>query len=596
MININNKLTINLIFSLLIAIAILFIGINTTFIFTRLLPGDPVLAFLGDRFTTEDYIRELQRLGLDRPLNEQYLRYLADLFTGNWGVSISIDKGQPVWNILIERLPRTLEFSLVPIALGLPLGIRLAVTSAKSKPRSFKNKLIQFSSPLIFAFPIFFLTMVFRYLFAYLIPIFPGLNYKNPGVGDPPVITGFRILDSLISGQIHLVVDTIYHYIMPGLILTLIIIAFSIILTRMILLKNAPNDSIASNTLIIGFIFSVTTMLIILIDISMNFNGFGSILIIALQNSDIWILSGIMFDVILSFAVCTLLGNILFTLNQIGYFKIPNIIWPDKYHNIEDNYDSDHEINDDDLLLKEYLKKKLKSPFTIIGLIIVLLMVVITIIPQIFSPYTFDDLISPWPGQFAPPSLEHPLGQGYLGRDILGRLVYGIRDALFVGILCTLMGLVIGLFFGFIASKINDKLKPVIFALMISFLIFPVIIVVMFGVAIYGQIELQIMLILGIFLTPFFTIIFANTEFKIEKLGKKLITYIPFFTGLTILFYTAIGYLGFHDPSIISLGNDIANARLHLYDAPWGFFWPGITVFLVTAGLFLVYEGFQKNS
>jgi len=74
-------------------IPVLFGAITLTFILSRMMPGDPVLATLPQLWTEEDYNRQLHNLGLDRPIIEQYFRYLGDLFTGNWGVSVVINQG-----------------------------------------------------------------------------------------------------------------------------------------------------------------------------------------------------------------------------------------------------------------------------------------------------------------------------------------------------------------------------------------------------------------------------------------------------------------------------------------------------------------------
>ena len=78
---------------LLSLLPVLFGVITLTFILSRLMPGDPVLAHLPRGFTEEMYIEKLKELGLDKPIMMQYIIYLGDLFTGNWGNSVSLAKG-----------------------------------------------------------------------------------------------------------------------------------------------------------------------------------------------------------------------------------------------------------------------------------------------------------------------------------------------------------------------------------------------------------------------------------------------------------------------------------------------------------------------
>ncbi|MFX1435426.1 MAG: hypothetical protein ACFFB1_16780, partial [Promethearchaeota archaeon] len=89
---------------------------------------------------------------------------------------------------------------------------------------------------------------------------------------------------------------------------------------------------------------------------------------------------------------------------------------------------------------------------------------------------------------------------------------------------------------------------------------------------------------------------FVRTEYKIFEILKKLIIYIPLFVGFATLIYVSLGFLGFHDSNIIhQLGNTIDLGRTYLLIAPWATLIPAISLFLLTLGLFLIYEGFQDH-
>ncbi|MHA1479322.1 MAG: ABC transporter permease, partial [Promethearchaeota archaeon] len=117
-------------------IPVLFGAITLTFILSRLMPGDPVLAYLGERFTAEEYYAALRVLGLDRPIIEQYFRYLGDLFTGNWGVSVVINRGQPVWDLVLERFFRTFDITIFAVFIAAAIGIKTGVISAKHRNKA----------------------------------------------------------------------------------------------------------------------------------------------------------------------------------------------------------------------------------------------------------------------------------------------------------------------------------------------------------------------------------------------------------------------------------------------------------------------------
>jgi peptide/nickel transport system permease protein len=110
--------------------AVLMVGAATlVFVLLHAVPGDPVRIFLGD-FATEEQVQAVRnRMGLDRPLPEQYVLWLLGLARGDLGLSLA--QNIPVTQLLFERLPRTLELAflsiLLALAVGLPFGLGAAL-------------------------------------------------------------------------------------------------------------------------------------------------------------------------------------------------------------------------------------------------------------------------------------------------------------------------------------------------------------------------------------------------------------------------------------------------------------------------------------
>ena len=119
----------------LIIAAVLAIGAATlVFVLLHAVPGDPVRIFLGD-FATEAQMQAVrQKLGLDRPLPQQYLVWLLGLAHGDLGTSLA--QNTPVSTMLLERLPRTLELTLVSILLALVVGIPFGIGAALRRGRA----------------------------------------------------------------------------------------------------------------------------------------------------------------------------------------------------------------------------------------------------------------------------------------------------------------------------------------------------------------------------------------------------------------------------------------------------------------------------
>lgn len=104
-------------------------GASLIFLMVHLIPGDPVAVLLQDQFTLETAAAMRMRLGLDRPLADQYLTFMRNVATGRLGLSFRSDR--PVASIIAEQFPATAQLALaataVAVAVGVPLGMVAAV-------------------------------------------------------------------------------------------------------------------------------------------------------------------------------------------------------------------------------------------------------------------------------------------------------------------------------------------------------------------------------------------------------------------------------------------------------------------------------------
>src|SRR5262245_29825710 len=98
------------------------------FVMMRSIPGDPVVALLGDAFTEEDATKVRAEYGLDKPILVQYGLWLAKLAHGDWGTSIL--SGRPVLQDVLVRLPVTLELIVLSMAIALAIAIPAAIIGA----------------------------------------------------------------------------------------------------------------------------------------------------------------------------------------------------------------------------------------------------------------------------------------------------------------------------------------------------------------------------------------------------------------------------------------------------------------------------------
>lgn len=98
------------------------------FVMMRSVPGDPVVALLGDAYTEEDAIKTREAYGLDKPILIQYVIWLGRLVQGDWGTSVL--SGRPVLKDVLVRLPVTLELIVLSMAVALAIAIPAAIIGA----------------------------------------------------------------------------------------------------------------------------------------------------------------------------------------------------------------------------------------------------------------------------------------------------------------------------------------------------------------------------------------------------------------------------------------------------------------------------------
>ena len=183
---------------ILSSIPVLFIVSIMVFMMLQLLPGDPATVILGQEATPEAIEEMREKLGLNKPLLEQYLNWISNVLQGNLGESL-ID-GTSVNILILQRLPATIELIigsfLVALLIALPAGILSA-----ARPNSYVDNICTFIAMLGMSIPHFWLGMMCIIFFAVKLGILPASGYV-PFTEDPlnnlraivlPVFaTGFR--------------------------------------------------------------------------------------------------------------------------------------------------------------------------------------------------------------------------------------------------------------------------------------------------------------------------------------------------------------------------------------------------------------------
>jgi dipeptide transport system permease protein len=209
------------------------------FAFIRLLPGDPVLVRAGERgVSPERYAALLHQYGLDLPIWQQYLSYLGDLAQGDFGVSFATKRA--VWSEFFTLFPATLELSIGAIVVAIVLGIPAGIIAATRRGAAADHGLM--TAALVgYSMPIFWWGLL-------LIIVFSGWLGWTPVSGRIGLVyffkpvTGFMLIDSLISGQSGAFRSALSHLILPTIVLSTIPLAVIARQTRSAMLEILSED------------------------------------------------------------------------------------------------------------------------------------------------------------------------------------------------------------------------------------------------------------------------------------------------------------------------------------------------------------------
>jgi peptide/nickel transport system permease protein len=159
------------------SLLILLLVLTLAFFFLHLLPGGPVQFFEGERHLTPGQQRNLERIyGLDRPLPEQYLRWIGSVARWDWGTSIS--QQRPVSTALSEALRATGILSLAALIVEYGLALLLGAVSARRRG-SAVDHVIRVGTLFIYSQPVFWLGLMAILLFSYVWPVLPAGHLRS---------------------------------------------------------------------------------------------------------------------------------------------------------------------------------------------------------------------------------------------------------------------------------------------------------------------------------------------------------------------------------------------------------------------------------
>ncbi|MBI1880110.1 MAG: ABC transporter permease [Chloroflexi bacterium] len=316
----------------LLQLIIVLLGLAAvTFVVTRFL-GNPVYLLVGVQADEKTIETVTRRLGLDRPLWEQYLAYVGNLARGDLGVSRFTSN--PVTFDIGQRLPATLELSTAALLLGIAWTVPLGLLAARHR-RGWLDRLAQGLVEAGVAIPSFWLGLLLVYLLFYQLSLFPApLGRLGPPATAPPYVTGLYTLDSLLIGDWEAFRAALSHLALPAITLAFtscppilqITCNAMVEILRSDYIRAARSNGIPERTIFLRYalknaLLPVTTMIAmtygyllggtVLVEVVFAWPGLGLYAVDAMNNSDYEPIIGVVLLSAVVYVVIYLITDIL---------------------------------------------------------------------------------------------------------------------------------------------------------------------------------------------------------------------------------------------------------------------------------------------
>ncbi|ELZ61595.1 MULTISPECIES: ABC transporter permease [Halorubrum] len=286
---------------------VLFGVATVVFAILHLSPGDPALTIAGER-ASQEFVEEVRsNLGLDDPLWEQYLRFLRETASLQFGQSYQIQRGTPVSSILVNRLPITIELAVLGQIAGLSFGLPLGILSAV-KQDTLTDHFTRVGALAGISVPIYWSGPLLILLFAQILGVLPTSGRISSSY-FVDTTTGLILVDTLLEGNVEAFRSAATHLLMPVVVLGIYSMAFISRMMRSSMLEVIRQDymrtarakgqgakiTVMKHGLRNAFIPVITIIGIqfgsllggsVLTETVFEINGIGTLLVTAIEQSD----------------------------------------------------------------------------------------------------------------------------------------------------------------------------------------------------------------------------------------------------------------------------------------------------------------------
>jgi len=208
---------------LLLALPTLLGAVTITFVLLRVVPGDPIAMMTGPGATEADIAQLRAHYGLDQSIVDQFIIYLGQLFTGDFGTSISLR--QDVGELIAGRLPVTVELVVIAMCIAVGFALILALKGVYWRDR-WPERLIDSFIGVIVAIPDFLWALSLILILGVAIPVMPIFGRMDLTISFDSW-TNFYLIESLLRGRFEVTRSVLYHMVLPAVSLALPLMAIT---------------------------------------------------------------------------------------------------------------------------------------------------------------------------------------------------------------------------------------------------------------------------------------------------------------------------------------------------------------------------------
>jgi peptide/nickel transport system permease protein len=227
---------------LLLVIPMVFILLTIVFVLMRVAPGNPIEAAVGGRLPPAALKAREHAAGFDKPLIVQYVEYLKQVLTGNFGTTITDNRA--VTQVILQNGAATLELTVAAMFVAISVGVPLGLLAARKRD-TWVDASARIFGIVIYAAPVFFLGLLAQEFFGHDLGWLPTSSQANVLVQlDIKPHTNILIIDAMIDGKWHDEPDLFAHLVLPAVTLGLVIAGVVTRLVRVNVIQTLKGDYI----------------------------------------------------------------------------------------------------------------------------------------------------------------------------------------------------------------------------------------------------------------------------------------------------------------------------------------------------------------